>query len=340
MEEQLRAAIERTIDNKHYLKHAQLSGHPYLSDFETVLAAYKSHFPDEVADWLTEKMLLNPNPFQEKQFIQYACEATIVKYFSDLFPASIEIEKKVNPNNNKDVDVVFSDNGFTFHIEVKCSDYKSKELIDSSNNIKIQTVGRLTDLDKTIAALQPALDQVAEKLGLDGTTMSKNMDNNLKDFLISAHEKFNPDASDKELNILSVSVDDAEDMQLWYYYMFKDQGLFTPVSYHPQSEYDNVDLVMINNLYFKHNKYFQKKLANSWDFGNSCVLIFPNPNAKQAKNDAINHFLSICPNINQLYSAWRVPGSADEDVKDSRKIADFIKAELEDNQGTYLFEQP
>ena len=65
------------------------------------------------------------------------------------------------------------------------------------------------------------------------------------------NKKFNPSASEEELNILSVSCDDAEDMQLWYYYMFKEQGLFQEYSFWQHSDYENVDLVLLNNLYFK-----------------------------------------------------------------------------------------
>jgi hypothetical protein len=130
------------------------------------------------------------------------------------------------------------------------------------------------------------------------------MDNSLKDFLLSANKKFNPTNTDKELNILSVSCNDAEDMQLWYYYMFKDQGLFTSASFHPTAEFENVDVVILNNLYYKHNEYFNKKLLNSWDFGNCFNLIFINPFAKQKKEEAINELLRICPNQNAGFRAF------------------------------------
>ncbi len=47
------------------------------------------------------------------------------------------------------------------------------------------------------------------------------------------------------------------------------------------SEFENVDVVILNNLYYKHNEYFNKKLLNSWAFGNCFNLIFINPFAKQ-----------------------------------------------------------
>lgn len=188
--------------------------------------------------------------------------------------------------------------------------------------------------------LGPVLAEVAKRMNLEGVDLAKNMDNNLKDFLKSANEKFNPSATDKELNVLSVSCNDAEDMQLWYYYMYKDRGLFTKDSFCPHSDYDNVDIVLLNNLYFKHNKFSGKKLKNSWDLGQSFNLIFINPFAKQKKDAAIQKFLTICPNHNTPFRAWDISGSAEEEVKDSRRIADFIKAQLEEKDKVYLFEQP
>lgn len=340
MDTTLTKYLSQTTDSNNYLVLANTNTHQYIGDFETVYDCYAANFPGEIKNWLQNKMLLNALPFNTKQFIQFACEATIVKFFADKYKTNLAIEKKINPANNMDVDLVFSENGFTFNIEIKCSDFNAKERIDATNTLKIQPIGRLEGFDETLAELQELLKPVAEKLNLDAIVATKNMDNSLKDFLLSANKKFNPTTTDKELNILSVSCNDAEDMQLWYYYMFKDQGLFTSASFHPTAEFENVDVVILNNLYYKHNEYFNKKLINSWDFGNCFNLIFINPFAKQKKEEAINELLRICPNQNAGFRLWNMPGSAEEEVKDSRRIADFIKAELEGNQKLYFFDQP
>lgn len=332
--------LSQTTDTNNYLVSANNNNHQYFTDFEPVFNCYAANFSGELKNWLQNKMMLNALPFNVKQFVQFACEATIVKFFADRYKTNLAIEKKVNPANNMDVDLVFSENGFTFNIEIKCSDFNAKEAIDTSNTLKIQPVGRLEGFGDTLAELQELLKPVAEKLNLDAVVATKNMDNSLKDFLLSANKKFNPAASDKELNILSVSCNDAEDMQLWYYYMFKDQGLFTPSSFHPVSEFENVDVVILNNLYFKHYEYFNKKLLNSWDFGNCFNLIFINPFAKQKKDAAVAELLNICPNQNTGFRLWNMPGTAEEEVKDSRRIADYIKAELEANLKQYYFQQP
>ena len=340
MDEKLTSVLAKTLDSKNYLLDAKTNSHQYLNGFLDVYNIYLNNFSKELNSWLTNKMMLNSNSFNEKQFIQFACEASIVKFFAEKFPSNLFIEKQINPENKMDVDLVFTEKNYTFNIEIKCSDFIAKENTDSQNTLKIQPIGRFEDFPEQLKALQDLLKPVAERMNLDGIQSGKVMDNNLKDFLLSANKKFNPEASSSELNILSVSCDDAEDMQLWYYYMYKDQGLFKDDSFWKHSDYENVDLVLLNNLYFKHNKYSTKKLNNSWSFENSFNLIFINPFAKQKKEKAIQEFLKICPNYNNQLLDWKMPGTVDEAVKDSRKIANFIKAELEQNKGIFLFEQP
>lgn len=340
MDATLTKYLSQTSDTNNYLVFANNNGLQYIKDFEDVYGCYSVNFPGEIKNWLTNKMLLNSLPFNTKQFIQFACEATIVKFFAEKYKTNLAIEKKINPANKMDVDLVFSENGFTFNIEIKCSDFNAKEAIDATNTLKIQPIGRLEGFDETLADLKELLKPVADKLNLDSIVATKNMDNSLKDFLLSANNKFNSNATDSELNILSVSCNDAEDMQLWYYYMFKDKGLFTSQSFHPTAEFENVDVVILNNLYYKHNEYHKKKLLNSWEFGNCFNLIFCNPFAKRKKDAAINELLQICPNQNSDFRQWKMPGVADEVVKDSRRIADYIKGELEEKHKIFFFEQP
>jgi hypothetical protein len=93
-------------------------------------------------------------------------------------------------------------------------------------------------------------------------------------------------------------------------------------------------------LYYKHNEFYLKNLDNPWDFGNSFVLIFENPFVIQRKDLALSKFLEICPNYNMMFGEWSMPGKIDEKVKESRRIADFIKDELERKRNIYLFLKP
>lgn len=207
----------------HYLVKAQQLNHPYFAGFLSAGAALKPVLNDsDFAYWCAEKMLLKQQEFNEKTFIQYAVETTVARYFAERFPVGFRVEAKINPENDKDVDCVFSDGGFTFNVEVKCSDFKAKEKVDQQDAFKFVTVGRLPDRGAeakaiVMAALQEGLAKQgkAQKPFVDG----KNMDNNLKDFLELAHNKFPATTPDTTLNVLLVGCDDAEDMQNWFNYL-------------------------------------------------------------------------------------------------------------------------
>lgn len=124
-------------------------------------------------------------------------------------------------NPPKDVDCSFRVGGFKYNIEVKCADFSKKHAVDDGDGFKIGSLGRLDDYDDLVGDLE-------EMFSSDGHVLSRqrHMDNNLKDFLIFAHEKFASATPDYELNILVVGCDDARDMQKWYSYLYGAKGLF------------------------------------------------------------------------------------------------------------------
>src|SRR5690606_24620195 len=113
---------------------------------------------------------------------------------------------------------------------------------------------------------------------------AQRMDNKLKDYLLSANEKFSDNSSEEELNILVVCCPDLLSMQDWFFYMFGVGGLFTNDSYHSPLDYNNVDSVILTNMYHRHYDYQHKgKLKDHWDWRQSCNLILPNPLRKKPK---------------------------------------------------------
>jgi hypothetical protein len=326
----------------HYLVRAQGSGHPYFTDFLHAGVVLKQALtPGEFTFWCAEKMLLKQQPFNEKTFIQYAVETTVVRYFGERFPTDFRVEAKINPDNDKDVDCVFVDGGFTFNVEVKCSDFKAKEKVDSQDAFKYETVGRLPDRgQEAMAAISAALNEGLAKQGevTKPHLNAKNMDNSLKDFLESAHEKFGAPTGDTNLNVLVVGCGDAEDMQQWSNYLLAGEGLFTRTPFADSSKYQNVDLVVLTNQYDKHSRFFEKNVSNSWSLGEGFNLMFGNPYRPSLKAAAFKHFMSVLPNFTDELSAYQVPGSAPDFVKDARRIPWFVKDNLEKRQGRYLFQ--
>ncbi|WP_237275780.1 hypothetical protein [Tenacibaculum ovolyticum] len=327
----------------HYLVRSKKNSDHYFEDFIKTATIIKGVTSEkEFEFWCSEKMLLKQQVFAEKTFIQYAVETSVSRYFGEKFPTDFKVETKINPNNEKDVDCQFQDNGFTFNVEVKCSDFISKEKIENKDGYKYGTVGRLPDRGKdAIETISSALD---EGLTIKGESIkphlaSKNMDNNLKDFLESAHDKFDPTPKENEINILLVGCDDDRDIQNWFNYLWAEQGLFTDQSFADRDKYKNVDLVVFTNLYFKQNKYFDKTVNDCWTLDKSFNLIFGNPYRHLQKEDGIKHFMKLLPNYTEELGKYIVPGDVPEYVKNTCRISWFVKDDLEKKQGLYLFNE-
>lgn len=326
----------------HYLVKARTIGHNYFTEFLETATILKTLLTEkEFEFWCTEKMLLKQQPFAEKTFIQYAVETSVVRFFGEKYPTNFKVEAKINPTNDKDVDYQFEDNGYKFNIEVKCSDFVSKEKIDNKDAFKFSTIGRLPDRgEEAKKVISSALDKGLAKKGepLKPHLASKNMDNNLKEFLELAHEKFNPTPNENEVNVLVVGCDDDRDMQSWMSYLWAPEGLFTDQSFADRTKYKNVDMVVFTNQYFKHNKFFDKKVRDCWSIEKGFNLISSNPFRNLAKEKAMKHFIKILPNFSEELAKYVAPGAVPDFVKDSVKVAWFVKDNLEKKQGKYLFE--
>lgn len=327
----------------HYLVIAQNRSNTYYSEFLEAGQIMANLLNEkEFALWTNEKMLLRGKIFQEKTFIQYAIETAVVRFFGERFPKDFKVEAKINPNNDKDVDCQFVDGEFTYNVEVKCSDFVAKEKIDKQDAFKYGTIGRLPDRgEKAIETLKTALDQGSKIKGeLPKAHVGlRNMDNNLKDFLLLAHEKFNPTSSEKEVNILIVGCDDAHDVQNWVNYLYAEQGLFTQQSFADRRTYQNVDLVILTNQYYKQNRFYNKNVSGCWTLENSFNIIMVNPARRLKKTEAIQHFTILIPHYGNELGNYVVPGNAPDFVKESVIISNFVKEYLEEQNGIYLFDE-
>jgi hypothetical protein len=157
--------------------------------------------------------------------------------------------------------------------------------------------------------------------------------------LILANEKFNPTPAENEINALLVGCDDENDIQCWVNYLYAEQGLFTQSSFHDHNAYKNVDLVILTNLYYRHNKFWNKNIDKSaWSLDNSFNLIMINPFRAIEKTPALKNFVHILPNYSEAIDMYVVPGDAPSYVKEAAKVQWFVKDYLEERNGTYLFQ--
>lgn len=330
--------IDNIIDENHYFFNASLKKTGYYNNFLSILTYLeKTLTTNKLNDLLVNKLQIKREVFNEKSFIQAACETTVTSYFANKYKDSFLYEPNVNPTNKSNVDCQFSDKDFIYNVEVKCPSFDAKETIDKINDsFKFTTIGRADKKEVYEEAMLDVSELLSKGLKMKGEkdkpiVKTKTMDNNLKDFLISANKKFNPNSKHNEVNILVVCGDDAEDMSEWYSYLFAPQGLFTKNSFYRVDNYNQVDIIIINNLYHRHHKFYKKKhLEYNWLLDASFILAFTNPFTSKVKKDAILNFQSIFPHYNAELINYleNLPGDIPIELRNILAIRLFIEEGL------------
>lgn len=287
----------------------------------------------ELSGLIEKKLQTKTKSFNESQYIQSACELTLCTYFANLCPETFKYEPKINPP--KDIDFSFQSAGYDINVEIKCADFTSKKELDTqSKTLKLGSMGRTPGFDDQFNTLEKLIGENSDY----SLAKQKHMDNRLKDYLLSAHEKFDNEDIDSTLNVLAVCCDDAADIQKWFGYMFFHQGLFTQNSFFDSRQFNNVDVVLLTNLHHRHSEYTKKdKISDHWQFSSAFNLIFSNPFRKKNKKKEIFHLLEIVPNFSKELQAFQVKGDILQEVKDVMRINHFVAEELQGN-GRYFFQ--
>jgi hypothetical protein len=277
-----------------------------------------------------KKLGLKLDDVSEQAYIQAAVELTVCAHFARFFPDAFSYEEKVNPP--KDVDCSFRVGGLKYNIEVKCADFSKKHVVDELEGFKIGALGRLADYDAVVSDLE-------ELFSSDGHVLSRqrHMDNNLKDFLVSAHQKFSSNTPDSELNVLVVGCDDAMDMQKWHSYLYGSQGLFTLESYFDASSYSRVDLVILTNLYHRHKDPNQKPMLHGhWQLVEAFCILCENPNSTKPDSTFLEFSRTIRHHNGGLHSHV-VEGEAPDFILKGLAIPSYVADELQ-TKGIYYFQ--
>lgn len=278
----------------------------------------------ERKDLCFNKLGLKDNNVTEQPFIQAAVELTVCAHFARFFPEGFVYEEKVNPP--KDVDCSFRVGDYKFNVEVKCANFEKKHAVDDGEGFKIGAHGRLTDFKDLSGNLTEAFASVGSPL-----SEQRHMDNNLKDFLLSADGKFAAVTPDKELNVLVVACDDAMDMQKWYSYLYGSQGLFTPESFVDSSGYNKVDMVLLTNLYHRHkDPVLKDKLVGHWELNQAFSILCQNPKSLKP-DETFNMFSGTVHHYNNELHSHVVEGDAPDFILNGLAIPDYVGRKLHAN---------
>lgn len=267
---------------------------PYRDAIKPVLEMLFRYLDNkEKIDIIYNKLMLENEKVEDRYYIQAACEVTICAWFAYIATMTKErYEYEFVVSKPKDVDCAIWDNENQFNIEVKCADYSKHKNIVANSDLIMHGLGRLTEYKSSVSNLQNILSTGSEPTILGE---SHHMDCKMKDFLLSAQEKFGVTIVPNHLNVLFVCVDCQMDMMKWISYLNGAQGLFTEESFKPRENYDNVDVVVFTNLYHRHYKTEEKnKISDHWNLEKSFNFLIKNPRSTK-KDSLIDIFCKKTP---------------------------------------------
>lgn len=281
----------------HYLRRPSISYDSYLSDLCQILDKLEKIIDSTKYRELIEKKLqISLSKFDESQFIQAACELTVMSHFLDKGEVGFEYEKEVTKPKN--VDFCVTSNGKNYNIEVKCPAFR--EYKKEANEIEFNFTSRtpsIKDKDEIVRTITSRLEGQGKIL-----RESKNLDNTMKDFLILTQEKVR-DSSINDVNVLVIGCHKEVNMHTWREYLFGYSGFFTEHSYIPHNEFNRVDYVLLTNIYNRHHRYFNSsKIKNHWELSSSFNLLYRNKFSLRNKiivdQADLTNINSIFPNHN------------------------------------------
>lgn len=299
----IRQQLNNTTD-EHPLKIAFNKQLEYYSKFECIVTHLGSVMNNQqINDLLQSKLLLGLS-FNLAQYLQGACELSILNCIFEKYQDSFIYEPTYNGKRN--VECSFRHKGKTINVEVKTPDLSKHWEYQNRNTLKFVTPERIPDnkLDKFQAVSVEIMDSYSDKIEgkYDGVETLPRQDNKLMDFLKSAQSKF-PHSNEENFNILVVVLYNTEDLDEWYNYLFAEKGVFTDKSFlHDETPkrkmvaYDKVDAIVLTNMMYGHVHYGQ--LTDIWKMSNWNSFVFLNPDDRQHSEKGFFYFNEMLDFLN------------------------------------------
>lgn len=254
----------------HLLAKAGQENSRYWQDFLKVIDDFRKILDEKEFEKFLLKSQLN-QVITTAQYLQFVTETVVVDYVIRNFKgfrSEPQYGKKKNPECS------FEYEGRIVNIEVKCPDYTKRISEEKVGGIKTFAAERFPQKEM----YDDAIRIIEQNCNLNIAKIAR-MDNKLKDYLVSAHNKF-PKCDHDYFNILVICLDIIPDMDEWYSYLFGNEGAFTKHSY-ISANYENVDAVMLTNIVHGHTGDPKCEKYNCWKMENYISLLFLNPLKEQ-----------------------------------------------------------
>ena len=256
---------------EHYLRRPCASYDRYIGELSVLVGKLQKVISEtKLRDLINNKLQIELANFDEPQFIQVACELTVMNEFLGRDGVIFEYEKKVTPP--KDVDLSISVDSTNYNIEVKCPSLKEGN--NNNDKVKLHFPNRASSLEEKIKLIQP-IKNILEKNG-ESLSEVKSLDNTMKDFLKSTQSKVS-NSPLLDVNILIIGCGDEINMHEWREYLVGYNGFLTEHSFIAHSEFDRVDYILLTNMHNRHYKYYEQTIIDRhWHLSSCFSLLYPN----------------------------------------------------------------
>jgi hypothetical protein len=318
----------------HVLKN---SPQDYVDDF--VMAALEIYPYSKMRKVFQDKCLIpDTSNYSDEKYFQSASELSVSRYLKqkekENLIRDLAFEKMVNPKNQKDVDNFFRVKAKNVSIEVKCP-FEEKR----TGELTMQTAGRIPDPDGKYNSMKQAIKSGKSRKDL---RRGKNPDNRLKDCLVSANEKFSDESSFDDLNILFVSCGYFHDINHCYMCLHAGEGLFTNSPFEAPEHYQNVDLMILSNLKYRHEYARDYSL---WGLDDVFLLPIINPHGRSScVGDSVKKGLNVFHHYKEEFEAFDSIKTATPDphghieaIKETMKVSHFVNERLLPQELTRFF---
>lgn len=284
---------------------ASLPNHPYncYNDYykkdltETISILESKLSKKQVEHIVNHKLQFNKSNFDINQYIQSACELSIISTIIKLYPNDFKYEPKLNieskENKAKDVDLSFTADKIRINVEVKCFNQKDQE--STKTSVTLSTPQLPTEFYTKIQKDIPDVNFCRSRL------------RSINDFFDNSIKKFGK-KTEQEFNILMICCYDLYD----YIDVLQSIGGIFGISYNfnksflhidgniDVNNYQNIDAIIVSNLAFNHKESGKDKnlYLNPWNarYSFSLGLQLHKDHATQ-KNDSIGFIFKKAFNL-------------------------------------------
>lgn len=325
----MRKKIINIVENSkvsHPIRIAAENGSRYWSDFIQVTDDYEKVLSKKEYDHFLDKSHLDCN-IGIAQYLQFSSEVTVVDYIIRNY-SKFKNEPKYNGNKNPECS--FFHEGRTINIEVKCPDLTKRIKQENSIGAKLYTADRFpnkNEFEQTKVFLEMNM------MGDHYIQTIDRMDNKLKDYLISAHQKF-PVSNISNFNILVIALDIIADMDEWYSYLIGENGVFTDRTY-IKEDYSNVDAVLLTTVQHGHMKPEAFLDENCWHLESYYSILILDPR-KERVNGLGKYYIDTAISLFGKYTESFLFFLQQMNQNNVKRDSEINDKDLDENQKKYL----